>query len=69
MNILTIAFEMLNVAYPGAGLIPADAESIVIVPHSLMKFTHREAVANTLRMFTAIIQSHSFKLDSLTVPY
>lgn len=65
---LTIAFEMLNVAYPGAGLIPAEADKIVIVPHSLIKFTQREAVAKTLHMLTAIIRSHSFKLVSLTVP-
>lgn len=68
MNIFTIAFEILKVAYPGAGLTPAEAERIVIDPKGFMKLTQREAVANTLQIFTAIILSHSFKFVSLTVP-
>lgn len=68
MNMLTIALEILNVAYPGAGRMPAEAERIVIEPKGLMKFTQSEAVAKTLLMLTAIILSHSFKLVSLTVP-
>jgi hypothetical protein len=70
MNIFTIAFEMLKVPYAGEGFIPAEAVRIVIVPClSFKKFTHREAKANTLLTLTAIIRSHSFKFDSLIVPY
>jgi len=70
MNIFTIAFDILNVAYAGEGLVPAEAESIVMVPYlSLRKFTHNEAIANTLLTLTAIILSHSLRLDSQIVPY
>jgi len=70
MNIFTIAFEILNVPYPGDGLIPALADKIVIVPSlSFKKLTQRLTIAKTLRTFTAINQSNSLRFVSQMVPY
>jgi hypothetical protein len=69
MNMFTMAFETLKIAWLGEGFEPAAAVRIVITPcRSFKKFTHRDVIAKTDLTLTAIIQSHSFRFDSRSDP-